>query len=225
MQVLAQIGSPAIPALVISLQSPNCDVRQCAAGVLEQLGWQPPTDIDYGYFAYASQRWDVLVVIGLPALYAIEAALQDESFYIRTSAALALGEMAHPDTLPLLETAVQDENPYVRNAAARALGRLGDIGMHYLRHALHDEDKGVRQEAASALVKIGEAAVPILINALREGDWYLRGEVAQALVDIGQQAIPDLVDLLQDTALCYDAADILTALKIDPRQYGFQYCA
>ncbi|MBZ0307154.1 MAG: HEAT repeat domain-containing protein, partial [Anaerolineae bacterium] len=116
MQVLAQIGNPAVPELINSLQSPNCDVRQCAAGVLDQLGWQPVTDVEYGFYAYASQRWDLLVELGLGALHAIESALQDESFYIRTSAALALGEIAHPNSLPLLEAAIQDENPYVRNA-------------------------------------------------------------------------------------------------------------
>ncbi|KAB2904764.1 MAG: HEAT repeat domain-containing protein [Anaerolineae bacterium] len=222
MQVLTQIGNPAIPSLVKSLQAPNCEVRQCAAGVLEQLKWVPASDIEYGFYAFASQRWDLLVEIGLAALYAIAAALQDESFYIRTSAVLALGEMAHPESLPLLELAIQDENPYVRSAAARALGHLGEPSLDHLRQALHDEDKGVRMEAANALVKMREAAVPVLINALREGDWYLRGEIAQALVDIGSKVVPSLVDLLKDNELCYDAADILTALKVDPRQYGFQ---
>lgn len=225
MQVLVQMGGPAIPILVKNLQAANSEVRMCIADVLTQLHWKPTNDIEYAFYAYASQRWDVMVEIGLPSIYACAAAIQDESFYIRTSAVLALGEIAHPEVLPLLELAIQDENSYVRSAAVRSLSKLSYSALHTLTRALYDEDKGVRQEAAAAMVNLGEIAVPALITALRESDWYSRGEVMYALTKIGRPAVPELVNLLGDNDLCHEAANILTNLKVDPAKYGFNLWA
>ncbi len=220
-QVLVQMGQPAMPTLVKSLQSSDADVRLSVAEALKQLQWKPANDIEFAFFAYASQQWDLLVKIGLASIYACAAALQDASFYIRTSAVLTLGEIAHVEVLPLLELAMQDENSYVRSASVRALSKLGYFALPALTRAIHDEDKGVRQEAASALTNLGEAAVPVLITAMRESDWYFRGEIAQALTRIGEKAVPELIGLLGDNDLRHDAAHILSDLKVDPTRYGF----
>ena len=220
-QALMQLGETAEPLLIQAMEHPDDNVRREVANILVKMHWNPNSHAELMLYAYASQQWDVLINIGKPALPVLQIALQDENFYVRTSAVLALGEIG--EGLKLLEYALCDPNTYVRNAAARALGDFGAPAILALSGALLDEDKGVRQAAATCLVQM--QAVPALIDALIGSDWYLRREIAQALVKIGKAAVPSLIYLLQDANIAPEAAAILRELDIDPAQYGYDESA
>lgn len=220
-ETLIKIGKPAIPHLIETLGNPHDDVRREAAEILHEIGWQPRCQDDLILYAFASQQWDILVAMGNIAVPAFDAALHDDNFYVRTSAALALGAIGGAHGLRLLERAIRDENTYVRSAAVRSLSEFGEDALHALIYGLQDQEKGVRLEASTALIKIGAKAVPGIIQVLRECDWFTRREVAQALIKIGTPAIPAVANLLRDPSIAPDAAQILRALNVDPATYGY----
>jgi HEAT repeat protein len=114
--------------------------------------------------------------------------LNDESGYIRKTAAEALGNLGYPEAIEPLIRALQDEFEYVRKAAVMALGKIGDRRCVIpLTGALQDPFDEVRNEAAYSLGNIKDVrAVPSLISALRDEDEWTRNSAVKALVDGGR---------------------------------------
>lgn len=76
------------------------------------------------------------------AVQRAEAALQDKDTLVREAAALALGELNAPDSIPALKHALED-SPEVAFAAAKSLTRLGDAsGRDVVVAVLAGERKG-----------------------------------------------------------------------------------
>lgn len=217
----SSIASASTDELVLGLQDPDSDYRYTCAGILTERSWHPYNAYEAAMWAVAAQAWDALVTMGHAAIPACAAVLDDENFYIRTTATLTLGEIGDPEVLPFLNKMAQDPNHYVRTAAIKALGGFGEHALPILSLALLDEERHVRREAATTLAKFGAQAVPNLIQALYDSDWYSRREVADGLLQIGQAAVQPLINLLSDDHIGHDAAQILRDLGITPERYGY----
>jgi HEAT repeat protein len=103
-------------------------------------------------------------------------ALDDESFEVRTSAAIALGKTGSKDGAKALrEASVKDKHKDVRDSAVLGLGLLGNAGdIPFLFKVLRDEKQNQRHRsfAAFALGLIGgeDAATALLLFAEGEPD-------------------------------------------------------
>jgi hypothetical protein len=128
-------------------------------------------------------------------------ALEDESVWVRRSAAYALGEIGPEDgVIPALIQALWDEERLVSGAASRALGDIGPEAVPALIQALGDEDGRVREVAARALGWIGpeaREAIPALIQALEDEEWWVRVAAARALGAITGQDFDEDADAWQ----------------------------
>ncbi|HYT87396.1 MAG TPA: HEAT repeat domain-containing protein [Gemmataceae bacterium] len=181
-RTLAQIGWPAVPALVKALRDGNATVRHRAAWSLSLIGPQA--------------RDAVPVLID---------ALGDANEQVRSLAATALGEIgasAEPACAALIK-ALGDPSAAVRAQVVQALRRLGAVAVGPLGKALTDEQAAVRQGAAQALALLGaeaKEAVGTLADAVKEAEPEVRVAALAALGAIGpdaKEALPVLVKALE----------------------------
>lgn len=124
------------------------------------------------------------------------------SLPVRLQALKILGQLAGPETVPILVEALKDKDNRVRRVAARALGPHGDsYGVQALIAALNDTDKKVRGSAARSLGQLGDpASVPTLTSVLKDEDKDVRRAAADALRALGERsAVSYLIDALRDT--------------------------
>jgi HEAT repeat protein len=116
-----------------------------------------------------------LVILGASAVEPlIEALKQDKSSEVRSSAALALGDIGDPRAVEPLIEALKDEDAHIRRSAASALEgfKKDPRVVEPLIEALKDEDRMVRDSAASALGNIGDPrAVEPLIEVLKDAKY------------------------------------------------------
>jgi HEAT repeat protein len=127
--------------------------------------------------------------------------LRDNEWFVRGSAAEALGEIGSPEAVAALINALSDNEEDVRVNAARALGKIGSPeAVAGLINALSNNEEDVRINAARALGEIGSPeAVAALINALSDNNWFVRESAAEALGKIGsQEAVAALINALSD---------------------------
>jgi len=106
------------------------------------------------------------------AARALSAALADERFEVRRSAALSLGDVGDPGAMDALLPLVEDGHAEVRQAAIIALGRLGDArAFEPLARALKDGPPDVRFQAVISLVEIdADRSFEPLTEAVGDGD-------------------------------------------------------
>jgi HEAT repeat protein len=148
--------------LIAALHDDSWGVRGVAAGALADIGdaravdplGDTLRDADLGVREAAA---DALVRIGTPAFEPLAAALQDESWDVRRTAARALGQIRDTRAVGPLVAALRDPiDSWLRSNAAAALGQIGDAGaVQPLVAALHDRDANVRNAAAEALEALG----------------------------------------------------------------------
>jgi HEAT repeats len=178
---LVKIGSPALPALIVALQSDNRILRLNVTSVLSDLGAD--------------------AVAAVPAL---TTALQDPDEQVRLYATLALGNIgvgakaAEPDLIRSL----QDRSSYVRIYASYALRQIGvdvKVAIPALVKALSDIDPQVQANASNALgamgvdgvvaipdlINLAEIAVPELTKLLNVPEKYVEFAAVRALGNIG----------------------------------------
>ncbi len=153
-QALSAIGTPAVPALVETLDDEHWWVRAMTADVLTKIG-QPVGD----------------------TVSALIERANDEHWWVRRNAIEALGTLGSLNadaTLPLVD-AVRDEDYRVRRNAALTLARLGeptDEAVPGLVNMLEEENRYNRFYAANALRRINTpAAHEALMNALFTARW------------------------------------------------------
>jgi len=128
-------------------------------------------------------------------------ALNHEDYYVRWSAASALGNIGSDAAINELVKALNHKDSSVRWSAASALGKIGSAAaIEELVKALNDEDYYVRRSAASALGNISsDAAIEELVKALNDENSSVRWSAASALGKIGSAtAIEELVKALND---------------------------
>ncbi|MFQ6121271.1 MAG: HEAT repeat domain-containing protein, partial [Methanosarcinales archaeon] len=113
-------------------------------------------------------------------------ALKDSYYWVRKSAAYALGEIGDTRAIEPLIEALNDSDYSVRENAAYALREIGDPAVEPLIKALGDSDGYVRFNAAKALGEIGDArAVDPLIKKLGDSNRYVRDAAKEALKKLG----------------------------------------
>jgi HEAT repeat protein len=174
----------AIPNLIELLQDSSSRVRYKAIKSLRKIGYR------------CSFREDLSMTI--PALIPM---LEDPSDWVRTQAAVILGDLQVITIVPNLITMLTDKNDRVRNRSADALGKMGDRSViPALIETLLDPIDRVRRSAIEALMHLKAAeAIPNLIIMLSDRHQNVRRNAAYALEKLeAKEAIPFLENMLGD---------------------------
>jgi HEAT repeat protein len=138
--------------------------------------------------ALRRERWEVrsgailaLEKLGTPALTAIQAALTDHDWFVRATAANALGQIKDAKAVEGLINILSDEEWFVRERAAEALSKIGEPAVEPLIDALKDGNSLVRERAAEILGKIGsiKSLIP-LQEAFNDKELYVRARAVLA---------------------------------------------
>jgi HEAT repeat protein len=138
--------------------------------------------------ALRRERWEVrsgvilaLEKLGTPALTAIQAALTDHDWFVRATAANALGQIKDAKAVEGLINILSDEEWFVRERAAEALSKIGEPAVEPLIDALKNGNGLVRERAAEILGKIGsiKSLIP-LQEAFNDKELYVRARAVLA---------------------------------------------
>jgi hypothetical protein len=129
---------------------------------------------------------------------------RDPSYKVRVNAAIVLGRLAQPRSLPALIGALKDDHPTVRASAAYALGRYQNpLAREAVNGALRDNSPIVRHMAREALRHMGGG--PDENTPRHPGEPGIRGRVVQKpsfeikpVGDPGQRAGPALRSHMRD---------------------------
>ena len=190
LQGLKDIGSPAVPLLIIVLKNPDPRLRRKASCVIDNIGYELKDIRD------------------LRAVEPLIAALKDPTSVVRSHSVAALGKIGGPQVLPAVISALKTEavrsilDIGVCYRAIEATHRLGETTAEFLIPALKHPDAAIRRKAATLLGKTGEAgAVDLLIGALKDEHPRVRSRAAHALGRIGNPgAVESLTVALKDAA-------------------------
>lgn len=171
---LAEIGEPAVPALINTLKNKNQLVR---CGAIEALG------------GTGNEK-------AVPHLMDL---LKDENDEIRGTTVEALGKIEDARVIPALITILKDKNDEIRRRSASALANFAEKGVDIsaavpsLISALKDDNySAVRSCATSAFGYTGDTrAVPALLEALKDDDmqfvtFMALGKIVAKLLDKGE---------------------------------------
>jgi hypothetical protein len=166
----------AVPGLLDALQDDDPRLRAAACKALGDIGdgsavpdllrlmvQDPDGNIRW-------QATGALGKMGAAAVPGLTAALKDEDWKVRRSAAEALWAMREPTAVPGLVEALADKNDIVRQAAASALEGMSDMAMPALLEAIKSRDPLQSKGAAEMLQRIGS---PEALNAVKQ--WMSRG--------------------------------------------------
>jgi HEAT repeat protein len=185
--LVAQPDAKATDALLEALEDEYWSVRMYAGHALAKIGGLRVIE------ALIPMLGDVIkecrdgaiqdfVAIGTAAVDRLMAALRDERWRVRESAARALGLIRDQRAVEGLIAALRDRDGAVRTVAAEALGRLGDSkAIRGLMALFKDSSKLVRASATIALTQIGDATVDPLIQGLKDENFQVRLHSVQAL--------------------------------------------
>lgn len=136
-------------------------------------------------------------------------ALADESWYVRGSAAQALGRLGDPSSTALLVPLLQDSSWFVRVAALEAIAAMrtssdtqppeASSAWASMRELLSSPDGYVRARAVAASPVAGNSAVEFLIKALGDPEPMVRRAAIQALGELkATSAVDALSPFLKD---------------------------
>ncbi|MCJ7639004.1 MAG: HEAT repeat domain-containing protein, partial [Euryarchaeota archaeon] len=142
-------------------------------------------------------RWEVrssaflaLAKVGQPATQAFQAALQDEDWFVRATAAKSLGQVKDPQTIKDLVNILGDSEWFVRERAAEALSKIGEPAIEPLIDALKDRNGLVRERAAEVLGEIGnEKSVGPLLETFHDEELYVRARAVLAFEKVETRSI------------------------------------
>jgi HEAT repeat protein len=113
-------------------------------------------------------------------------ALENDNWFVRTSAAKALGRIADPQAIKALVGMLGDKNRYMRREVINILAKVGQPATEHLIVVLKEFESGVAHKSAvEALVRIGQPAT--LFSALRNEDSDIRRAAARTLNKIDWQ--------------------------------------
>ncbi|TNF47437.1 HEAT repeat domain-containing protein [bacterium] len=204
--LLGIIGDPgAIGPLYNHLKDPSREVRIQTIQALTDMGDEEAL----GYILEVFETEDAALAdfvllaaerFGWRAANVLEASLQSRNERVRSGAAMALGRIGVPDSIPLLVRALGDSSPEVRRNIVRALGGFsGDKVIDALVMALGDPDPEVQEYASNALAGMGPGILPTLIGDLESPDPLVRKNVISTLRKIGdKRAVVPVIKMLED---------------------------
>ena len=150
---LAQIGSPAVDALIKALRE-----YQIKTFVIEILGKikdervLDPLMIQLRNEEFKDVATKALVEVGLPAVERLMAVLNDKDKNVRKHAVMVLGEIGMPEAVDPLIDATKDEDWAVRLQAIAGLDKIGDErGKPAIKALAKDPDFAVQMRAERIL--------------------------------------------------------------------------
>ena len=175
---LAEVGPPAVPALIEGLGS-----------------WDNKT---------YHQSMTVLQKIGVPAIDPLVQALTNEELYVRLHGREVLVRMsgrlpevqAHPDLYQRLLDGLSSDLAIDRASAATALGEIGyEASAEALQNALNDRDPDVVRAAAFGLARLGDTDALPAIRAAYDRFVFpeTQRDLATALARLGSHEGPALL--------------------------------
>jgi HEAT repeat protein len=234
-QLLARIGSPAVPPLRELSEHANPLFRLRAVRSLGQIGADAKPAIPTLCKLLADRdakvrRESVLAVAKIdPRDNKVIAALvllrKDADSEVRRHAIRVLG-MAGASAAPILAEVLTDSEGEVRLTAVAALGRLGAAGVPALRSALQHKDVQVRRLAVLTLGHLGPdvpETITGLIEATRDRD-HLTRRLAVSLLDHPGRETPQVVPILakalsdEDADVRWTAAFVLEQLAASAKE-------
>ncbi len=212
LDLLAQVGDEAIPALCRASHDPNAAIRRRAVELLQQFAdaGRLAEVLDHPLVAARSGAIAALEALGPAAGPILRRGLMDAEPSIRARTVSALGKLRDQEAGPQLRELVRDADPRVASAACRALGRLADPeAPEILQWALDSTQPRVRRAAISSLSELVAQMPPA--GAGQEDVLPLRARAVMALAGggtHGQLALRTLRD--PDPAARRSAARVLT---------------
>ena len=204
--LLGIIGdTQAIGPLYGHLKDPSREVRIQTIQALTDMGDEDALEYILEVFETEDVALADFVLLaaerfGWRAANVLEASLQSKNERVRSGAAMALGRIRVPDSIPLLVQALGDPSPEVRRNVVRAIGEFSsDEVVNALVMALGDSDLEVQEYASNALASRGPEIVPTLIMDLQDPDPLVRKNVISALRKIGdKRAVVPVIKMLED---------------------------
>jgi HEAT repeat protein len=192
---LENMGKPATEPLVAVLESRNGVVRKKAADILTKVGWKPSNTKEKVLLLIANQKWDAIVKTGTPAIPSLTVTLKDKDSKIRKNAADTLEKIGWHPS-----TEEEKGSFLLANQNLDDLSKMGSSGTDLLIIALQDNDADIRKKALRALGKTGDTrGIPAIVASLNDENPDIRLESAAALKRIGDKgAVKPLIDALED---------------------------
>ncbi|UCG38435.1 MAG: HEAT repeat domain-containing protein [bacterium] len=204
--LLGEIGDPiSVGQLFNRLKDPDREVRIQVIQALCSLGDERSLEGILGLF----ESEDVGLVdfvlqaaekFGARAAAPLRAALKSGSERVRAGAALALGRIRLPSTLPDLFQCLDDPSVSVRRSAVKAMDSFHHVSAaEGLFRALRDPDLEVQDYATSALARLHPDVFDSLIEALGDRNPRVRKNAVIALRKMGdRKAVPVIINALED---------------------------
>jgi len=157
MNVLGNIGRPAVPHLVTALQSPDVEMRRDALYALSRIR-------DFNSAPFVLKM------------------LKDKDASIREIAAKLLGELQYEWGLPELAQAFRDKDFRVRAGATYGMAKIGKPALPYFIEAAKDENVNVRRNAMWCIRDEEDVStLPTVIPAFQDADESVREAAMQAI--------------------------------------------
>lgn len=173
---LGDIGSPeAVPALEKLLADKNAERQLHALMALSEIG---PPSVDALLRALSNKAprvraaaADALGAIGSDrAAVPVAALLQDESQWVRESAAMALVTLRDPRTIRSLISVWQWEDAFLRDQVSDTMIAMHSKAVPSLIDALDHDDTKIRVRAAEALGEIGDHRAAAALREVAQND-------------------------------------------------------
>lgn len=176
---LIQIGQGANAPLTEVLDDPDAAARQFAAGILEQLAWEPETDADRVRFAAARQDWAQLKALGDPAVDRLIDLLNDGE--VQRAAANTLAAIGNTRAIEPLIPLMEHHLAQTREAAFNALAAFGADAVGPMVALLGGDSQSMRTVARDVLVRIGPGTIDAFKPLLDHENALARKSVIEAL--------------------------------------------
>jgi HEAT repeat protein len=193
LDVLSEIGEPAVMPLIEYLKSDNKDEIKLASRILgdikDKRAVSPLAELlnkeDYNIRSYACESLGKIA--DTTAFAPVSSCLRDSVEMVRKSAAVALGKMKDSRAIPHLIGGLSDPHYSVRMTSASALVEIGEPSVVPLMELVNTsvDTTGVHLGIESLGKLKARRAVKPLIKKLKDEDWATRAFAVEALGEIG----------------------------------------
>jgi len=225
---LAEIGEPAVPALIAALTSDVPRVRYWSIAALSSIGDERAVpavmerlEKDEDATVRAVAVWHLGRWFDREAVQqAVMATLEDADPFVRGWAFRVIQHKRHAGAVPRLRELLESEDETVRYCALRTLAEVqGEDAIDVLSRMLReDTDPQVR---AAAVFHLGSwfdrpAVRELIVATLQDKDSYVRGWALNVIVDNRYvEALPQAMALLrsEDEQVRFDAVRAVAVLK------------
>ncbi len=195
---LQRFGKKAIKYVLKQLKNPEGQVRLLAARILEEIGWEPHTELEKTYFYLAKSDWGKLGELNSceHIIYALK------HFDEKAAISSVLKRIENEDCILSLLDMLDNEEFSL--AAKQGLLALGKSAVPYLSKDLLKKSNRYKLNAAVILGVIGEkTAVPALIELLGDEDKSIK---MAAIISLGSIAEEGALSVLKEQVVSNDPA-------------------